>query len=166
MALSAGQIAGSRMLKAGNSPTCCRVALGAVFAEEGQVAVFCGVASIAVQGLTRSAFVELSGDSNPQPRLHGFESGGAGRVRVRGPSQGSSPYSGKFHMIHRDGADVQPLMLDVADGTLADIRVEGGRLAAEQLFRVRMAGRAFSVCYADVRFVARFASITQIGVTR
>lgn len=82
MALSAVQIAGSRMWKVGNPPTRCRVALGAVFSEEAQVAVFYGVASIAVQGLTRRTFVELSGDSNPQPSLLGFESGGAGRVRA------------------------------------------------------------------------------------
>lgn len=119
------------MFKTGNSPTLCCVALGAVFSEEADMAVFCGVASTAVQSLSGSTFVELSGDSNPQPSLHGFVSGGAGRVRVRGAGKASSPYLGKLHMIHRDGSDVRPLMLDVADGTLSDIRVKGGRLAAE-----------------------------------
>ena len=65
VALSAVQIAGSWMLKSGNPPIDGQVALGAVFAEETQVPVFGGVASIAVKSLTRGTLIKLSRDTNP-----------------------------------------------------------------------------------------------------
>ena len=152
------------MLESSNSPTGCRVALGAIVAEESDVPVFGQVAPSAVEGLARGTLVELTGDSNAQPRLQRLERGGATGIRSSRACECSCADLGELHVVHSDRADAGTPMLDVTCSTLPDARVECGRLAAEQSFIVRMAKRAFRGRHAEVRLVARYAPIGEVSV--
>ena len=142
------------MPELGDCPFGQAVALGAVFAEKCQVSVFSGVATNAVEGPARGAFVKLTGDSNTQPGPERFERCGTGVIGSRRVLKRPRADLGEFHVVHRNKVAVATLMLDVTCSTLPDGRVEGRRLTTKQSFVVRMAGRALRGCHADVRFVA------------
>ena len=166
VALSAVERAWRRMLEFSNSPTGCCVALCAFYAEQSQVPVFSGVASSAVESLAGGTLVELTRNSNAQPRLKRLERSGAASVCSRRARKCSCADLGELHVVHRDRADVRTLMLDVTCSTFPDAGVECGGLTAEQPFGVRMAGRALRGRYSDGRLVARFASIGEVSVFR
>ena len=147
MALSAFQIARWGMLEAGNSPTGCSVTLGTITAEEAQVPIFGGMASATVENFARRTFVELAGNSNPQPSFHRFDCGEASSVHRCRVSESSNANSGEFYVVHRDRPNIRDLMLDMTGGALPDTGVKSGRLAAEQLFGVGMTSDAFCVSH-------------------
>ncbi len=119
------------MLELGDGPLSRGVALRAVLAEQPDVPVLCGVASNAIEGLARSARVEVIGDANAQPLLQRVERGVAGGISARGAAQGPCADLGERHMVHGDGADVRALVLDVTGRALLDARVERGGLTSE-----------------------------------
>lgn len=152
------------MQELGDGPLGRGVTLSTVFAEQPQMPIFRGMASSAVEGLARGAFIELIGHSNAQPCFQRFLGGCAGSVSSRGARECARAYFRQLHVIQRSWADVRAQMLDVARCTLANARVKRGRLTTEQSFSIGMARGAFRDRHADGRLVARFATIVKVGV--
>ena len=134
-----------RVAELGDRPRPRAVALGAILPEELPVAVLVPVAGDAIEGgfTGRDARVRQNGRRAP---VH--ESGDAigcgppARIcRSRAPELTLAKAREK-NVIHGGPADPAPLVLDVAPGALAHVRVERGRLPLQDGLVVGMARHA------------------------
>ena len=142
------------VLVAENVPRLHRVALRAVASEVLVVGVSTIMATGAIERVARGSLVELIRSSNIEPSFERLERCCAIGVRARCALESTSAYSSELYVIHHQRTNARPLMLDVACRALADTRVEGGWLAAEQAFRSCMARRALRDRHSDRRLVA------------